>query len=96
MSKYHRIIRAPSVTEKNTMLRGTQNKYVMEVDRKATKAQIKEAVEQLCGVTVMKVNTMIVKGKRKRMGKFAGYRPDLKKAIVKVKEGQTLKQFGEV
>ena len=96
MSKYHSIIRYPSITEKNTTQRETQNKYVFEVLRTATKPQIKVAVEKLFGVSVVSVNTMVVKGKKKRMGRFAGDRPDWKKAIVKIQEGQRIAKFGEV
>ena len=86
MSKYHNIIRYPSITEKNTLQREQQNKYVFEVLRTATKPQIKEAVEKVFGVSVVSVNTMVVKGKKKRMGRYTGYRPDWKKAIVKVRK----------
>ncbi len=96
MSKYHNLIRYPSITEKNTTLRQMQNKYVFNVMKDATKPQIKEAVEKLFNVTVESVNTSIVKGKRKRMGRNVGFRPDWKKAIVKVKEGQSIARFGEV
>jgi large subunit ribosomal protein L23 len=96
MSTFHSIIRYPSITEKNTLLRTTQNKYVFEVATKATKPQIKKAVEKLFGVTVESVNTMVVKGKEKRTGRFAGYRSDWKKAIVKIEKGQTIAKFGEV
>lgn len=96
MSKYHQIIRYPSITEKNTILKENQNRYVFEVMRTATKPQIRKAVENLFGVKVVDVNTMIVKGKKKRMGRFSGYRSDWKKAIVKLGEGQTIAKFGEV
>lgn len=96
MSKFHSIIRYPSITEKNTTLRESQNKYVFEVLRKATKPQIKEAVEKLFGVSVLSVNTMVVKGKKKRMGRYVGYRSDWKKAIIKLQEGQSIAKFGEV
>lgn len=96
MSKYHNLIKYPSITEKNTTLRQMQNKYVFEVDRKANKPEIKEAVEKVFDVSVESVNTMIVKGKKKRMGRNVGYRSDWKKAIVKIKEGQTIARFGEV
>jgi large subunit ribosomal protein L23 len=72
------------------------NKYVFEVDRRASKPQIRQAVEKIFDVNVVAVNTMIVKGKRKRMGRFAGYQPDWKKAIVKLAEGQSIEHFGEV
>ena len=96
MSVYHAIIRYPSITEKNTTLRTAQNKFVFEVLPSATKPQIKKAVEKLFGVSVVSVNTIVVKGKKKRQGRFAGYRPDWKKAIVKIQQGQTIAKFGEV
>ena len=96
MSKYHTIIRYPSITEKNTTLRTAQNKYVFEVDPKASKPEIKEAVEKLFSVKVIGINTSIVKGKKKRMGKFSGYQSDWKKAIVRLPQGQTIAKFGEV
>ncbi len=96
MSKYHSIIRYPSVTEKNSGLKETQNKYVFEVLRTSTKPEIKEAVEKLFAVTVLSVNTILVKGKKKRMGKNVGYRSDWKKAFIRIQEGQTISKFGEV
>lgn len=96
MSKYHSIIKYPSVTEKNTQLRADQNKYVFEVALGADKADIKEAVQKIFGVDVVTVNTLVVKGKKKRNGRNVGYRPDRKKAIVKVKAGQNIDKFGEV
>lgn len=96
MSKYHSIIRYPSITEKNTTMRETKNKYVFEVERTAKKPDIKEAVEKLFAVTVLSVNTILVKGKKKRMGRNVGYRSDWKKAIVRIQEGQTISKFGEV
>lgn len=96
MSKFHSIIRYPSITEKNTSMRETQNKYVFEVTRTATKPEIKEAVEKLFAVTVLSVNTILVKGKKKRMGRNVGYRSDWKKAIIRIQDGQTISKFGEV
>jgi len=96
VSRFHSIIRSPSITEKNTALRSDQNKYVFEVDRRSNKKEIKRAVESLFNVKVESINTMVVKGKQKRMGRFSGYRPNWKKAIVKLAEGQTIDKFGEV
>ncbi len=96
MSKYHSIIRYPSITEKNSTLRTEQNKFVFEVATDASKVQIKEAVQKLFGVDVVAVNTMVVKGKKKRVGRYSGFRSDWKKAIVKIKEGQNIAKFGEV
>lgn len=95
MSKNHDIIRHPLITEKNTAMRA-QNKYVFEVDRNAAKDEVKTAVEQLFGVKVLAVNTSVVKGKRKRTGRYVGYRSDRKKAIVRLAEGQKIDKFGEV
>lgn len=95
MSKFHKIILCPSITEKNTLLR-EENKYVFEVLRTATKQDIKAAVENLFSVKVEAVNTMVVGGKFKRMGKSAGYKSDWKKAIVKLAEGQTIEKLSEV
>ncbi len=95
MSKYHSILRSPLITEKNTLLRG-ENKYVFEVDRRASKVDVRNAVQKIFDVKVESVNTIVVKGKRKRTGRFVGYRPDRKKAIVKLAEGQSIARFGEV
>ncbi len=96
MSIDHKIILFPSVTEKNTSLRMNQNKYVFEVLPSANKMQIRSAVEHLFNVKVESVNTVRLPGKKKRMGKHMGYRPDRKKAIVQVQKGQTISQFGGV
>ncbi len=95
MSRYHAIIRSPSITEKNTALRA-QNKYVFEVAPTSTKLDIRRAVEKLFNVRVESVNTMVVKGKKKRQGRHVGYRPTRKKAIVRLAEGQSIDKFGEV
>ena len=96
MSIHHKTIRSPLITEKNTLLRSEEGKYVFEVDPKATKPIIKSAIESLFNVKVAAVTTMIVKGKFKRVGKHSGYCSDRKKAIVKLVEGQVIDKFGEV
>jgi len=96
VSRFHSIIRYPSVTEKNTALRSSQNKYVFEVDSKATKTEIKKAVESIFSVKVVSVNTMVVKGKLKRVGRFSGYRSDWKKAIIRLAAGNAITKFGDV
>ena len=63
-----------------------EKKYTFEVDTKANKTEIKQAVETVFGVKVEKVNTMNVNGKLKRMGRHEGYRPNRKKAIVQLSE----------
>lgn len=77
------IIIKPIVTEKsNTGLQ--EGKYTFKVAKKATKVDIANAVEKLFDVKVLDVNTMMVKGKEKRMGAHSGMRPDWKKAIVTI------------
>jgi large subunit ribosomal protein L23 len=85
------IIKKPLITEKATGIKDKENKYVFIVDKNANKNQIKKAVEELFKVTVESVHTIIMQGKIKRIGAYAGMRPDLKKAIVKIKKGQTIK-----
>jgi large subunit ribosomal protein L23 len=83
------LIRAPLVTEKATNL--TQfNQYSFKVLSEATKPEIKQAVEQLFKVDVLAVNTAVVKGKKKVFKGRRGQRSDYKKAIVRLKVGQTL------
>lgn len=77
------IIVAPIVTEKSSA-ELQDGKYTFEVNKKATKIEIANAVEKLFGVKVLKVNTISVKGKEKRMGRTSGMTPDWKKAIVTI------------
>ncbi|PYE48116.1 50S ribosomal protein L23 [Deinococcus yavapaiensis] len=86
---FYDIIKQPVISEKAYagMERGV---YSFWVDPKANKTQIKNAVQQAFGVRVVKVNTMNVEGKQKRVGKFQGYRADRKKAIVQLAEGQKI------
>lgn len=79
------IIKRPVITE-NTADLMEDKKYTFEVSTKANKTEIKHAVETVFGVKVVNVNTMSVKGKFKRMGRYGGYRPDRKKAIVQLTE----------
>ena len=87
------IIRRPCVTEKSIMSSEEANKVVFDVDNRSNKLQIKEAVQDLFGVTVMKVNTMRMPGKRVRMGRHVGIRPPWKKAVVTLKEGDHIELF---
>lgn len=79
------IIKRPVITERSADLMADK-KYTFEVDPKANKTEIKQAIELAFGVKVAKVNTMNVKGKFKRLGRYGGYRPDRKKAIVTLTE----------
>lgn len=85
MTNLRDIIKRPVITEHSADLM-MDKKYTFEVDPKANKTQIKEAVEEAFDVKVERVNTMNVKGKYKRMGEYGGFRPDWKKAIVQLSE----------
>jgi large subunit ribosomal protein L23 len=75
------IIKRPIITE-NTMNLTAQRKYTFEVDVKANKTEVKDAVEKIFGVKVEKVNIMNYKGKFKRVGRYSGYTNRRRKAIV--------------
>jgi large subunit ribosomal protein L23 len=89
------LVRRPIVTEKATLLL-EQNKYVFEVIPKATKPQIKAAIESLFEVKVTSVNTLNPPRKKRRVGKFVGYKAQYKKAIVTLAEGDSITLFPEV
>jgi len=90
MSNIHQIIRRPVVTEKTLNLKDQLNQVVFEVSRDANKLQIRQAVESLLGAKVEDVNTLIVRGKTKRVGRTIGRRSNWKKAVVTLKAGETI------
>lgn len=83
------IIKAPIITEKTMNLR-EKNTYVFSVDVRASKTQIKDAVEKIFNVKVDNVNTVNVRAKRKRLGRYIGKTNKVKKAIVKLHEGSKI------
>ena len=89
----HSIIRRPIFSEKSMTLKEDLNQVTFEVARTANKLEILNAVETLLEAKVESVNTMIVRGKSKRMGRFAGRRSNWKKAIVTLVEGETVAAF---
>lgn len=89
------IVKRPVITEHSADLMG-EKKYTFEVSPKANKTEIKNAVEEIFGVKVAAVNTMNLKGKFKRMGRYGGYRSDRKKAVVKLTEDSKELEFFEV
>ena len=93
MKEAHQIIRRPLVTEKSTQQKEKSNQYAFEVDPKANKIEIQTAVERLFKVKVFQVRTVRVLGKVKRLGRKYGKRPDWKKAIVTLKEGDRIDFF---
>lgn len=89
-----KVLRAPHISEKASMLTEKTNTLVLKVAKEATKAEVKAAVEKLFEVEVADVRTLIVKGKVKRHGQRVGRRSDWKKAYVTLKEGQNLDFVG--
>lgn len=87
------IVRSPLVTEKSTTQREKGNVVTFEVDSRANKIQIKAAVEAQFKVKVADVRVARAHGKLRRQGRFAGRRPDWKKAYVRLAEGQKLELF---
>lgn len=86
------ILIRPLITERTTDLM-TQGKYVFVVDKRANKIQIADAVKEVFNVKVENVNTVNVKGKKKRMGRSVGKTASYKKAIVKLAAGETIEFF---
>ena len=89
------VIRRPLVTEKTSILREDGRTIVFQVAQGATKTEVRHAVEHLLGSKVDSIRTSIAHGKVKRQGRYAGRRPDWKKAYVKLREGQKMPEFLE-
>lgn len=88
----YEVLRKPLITEKNSALQA-QGKYFFEVDKSANKTLVKQAVQKAFDVTVMSVNIINVPGKTKRMGRNIVHTPSWKKAVVTLKEGETIQLF---
>ena len=93
MPTTYTVIRRPLITEKGLGVKETQNTLVFEVATKATKTEVKQAVEVLFKVKVASVRTSTFAGKERRRGKYAGYRPDWKKAFVRLKAGEKMPEY---
>lgn len=91
--KAYKILKRPLITEKSTLEKDLYNNLYFEVDRRANKIEIQQAVEQIFKVDVLKVRTSIVKGKTKRVGRFVTRTPNWKKAVVTIKPGQRVEFF---
>ena len=89
------VIRRPLITEKTTLQREDGRTIVLEVAMRATKVEIKQAVERLLGAKVASVRTAISHGKIKRQGRFTGQRRDWKKAYVRLRDGENVPEFLE-
>jgi large subunit ribosomal protein L23 len=92
----HDVLIRPVVTEKGIAKKDDERTLCFEVSRDSNKILVKQAVEKLFKVKVEEVRTANFEGKLRRRGRFAGYRPDWKKAYVKIAEGQKVPEFTEM
>ncbi len=93
MKDPHDIVLKPLLTEKMEFLKDDSGKYAFVVDKNANKIDIKKAIEKIYNVTVRKVAVMNKQGKKRRIGWVPGRRSSWKKAIVTLKEGDTIEYF---
>ncbi|HYN15574.1 MAG TPA: 50S ribosomal protein L23 [Terriglobales bacterium] len=95
MKSAYQIIRRPLITEKGLGIKELQRTLVFEVAAQATKTEVKEAVQSIFKVKVDAVRTANFPGKERRRGRFAGYRPDWKKAYVRLKAGEKMPEYAQ-
>lgn len=88
-----KVLKTPRLTEKSVIQKEMSNQVTFMVSKDANKIEIKRSIEKVFKVTVLNVNTINNRGKKKRMGRFSGRRPDWKKAIVTLKEGDKIEYF---
>jgi large subunit ribosomal protein L23 len=93
MTKYYEIIKAPIITEQSMKVIEAENKYTFKVDKRANKIEIKKAIETIFKVNVIRVNSINVLPKAKKVGKYEGFKPAYKKAIVQLPAGQKIDAF---
>ncbi len=89
----YQVIKEPHITEKSNLQKEAYNQVTFKVHKDANKIEIRRAVEELLKVKVVDVKVMNVRGKRRRMGRNVGKRPDWKKAIVKLAPGENIEFF---
>ena len=95
MKSAYQILRRPVITEKGLAIKEKENTLVFQVAKEATKTEIKEAVQAIFKVKVDSVRTANYPGKERRRGRFAGYRPDWKKAYVRLKSGEKMPEYAQ-
>lgn len=95
MKSAYQIIRKPVITEKGLGIKETEQTLVFQVAANATKTEIKQAVQSIFKVKVDAVRTANFVGKERRRGKFTGYRPDWKKAYVRLKAGEKMPEYAQ-
>jgi large subunit ribosomal protein L23 len=89
----YRVIKEPHIAEKGNLQKEMFNQISLKVDRRANKVEIRKAVETLFKTKVLDVKTLNMKGKKRRIGKNIGKKPDWKKAIVKLAPGENIEFF---
>jgi large subunit ribosomal protein L23 len=89
----YQVIKEPRITEKASLQKEGANQVTFKVDKRANKIEIRQAVEALFSTKVLEVRTLNMRGKRRRMGRTAGRRPDWKKAIVTLAPGEDIEFF---
>ena len=95
MKSAYQIIRRPVITEKGLGVKENEGTLVFEVAYRATKTEIRQAVQAIFKVKVGAVRTATFEGKERRRGKFVGNRPDWKKAYVRLKQGEKMPEYAE-
>jgi len=93
MKDLRSVLKRPLITEKGTRVKEESNQLIFEVDNRATKVEIRQAVESMFKVKVLGVRTLNFEGKKKRMGRHLGKRNDWKKAYVTLAPGQSVEFF---
>jgi large subunit ribosomal protein L23 len=89
----YQIIKRPLITEKGTRQKEQVNQLIFEVDRRANKILVRNAIENIFKVKVLSVRLMNVKGKERRVGRNVGRKADWKKAIVRLAQGESIEFF---
>ena len=96
MMDIYKVIKEPHITEKGNLQKELYNQVTLKVDKRANKVEIRKAVEMLFKTKVLDVKTLNMKGKKRRVGRNVGKKPDWKKAIVKLAPGENIEFFAGV
>jgi large subunit ribosomal protein L23 len=95
MKSAYQVLLQPVITEKGLGIKETEQTLVFKVAAKASKTEIKQAVQSVFKVKVDSVRTALFVGKERRRGRFAGFRPDWKKAYVRLKAGEKMPEYAQ-
>lgn len=95
MKNFFAVIKRPIITEKGLDQKEEKSILCFEVDVHANKREVKDAIEKLFKVKVASVKTLSFRGKERRRGRYTGYKPDWKKAYVKLKPGEKMIEYAE-